>query len=114
MPFLAKILVFIAVVTILNIPFGSYRNTTRKFSFLWFLSIHIPIPLIILMRRSLFHESIHIWSLSISPLWIIPFSISAAIFGQIIGKRFNWFGVYDVAPKDPKSKQTVEPESALE
>ena len=114
MPFPAKILIFIVVVTILNIPFGSYRNTTRKFSFLWFLSIHLPIPFIILMRRSLFQESIHIWSLSISPLWIIPFSISAAVVGQIMGKRFNWFGAYEDDPEDPKSKQTVEPESALE
>ena len=94
MPFLIKILIFIAVVVILNIPFGSYRNLTRKFSVAWFASIHLPIPAIILMRRSLFHEAIDIGSVSISPLWIIPFSITAAIYGQMLGKRFKWFGTF--------------------
>jgi len=115
MPFLAKILIFVAVVIILNIPFGSYRNKTRKFSVSWFASIHLPIPLIILMRRSLFQESIDIWSLSISPLWIIPFSISAAVYGQMLGKRFKWFGTFEASSsEEAPAKQTVEPESALE
>lgn len=108
MPLLAKILLFIFVVILLNIPFGSYRNKTRKFSIAWFLSIHLPIPLIILMRRSLFYESIHIGSFSLNPLWIIPFSISAAVAGQLIGKRFNWFGTYQSADAEPSETEPVE------
>ncbi len=115
MPFLAKILIFIAVVAILNIPFGSYRNLTRKFSFAWFASIHLPIPLIIYIRHSLFNAPIDIGSISVSANWIIPFSISAAIFGQMMGKRFNWFGTFDDSKTDEiSSKQAVDAESALE
>ena len=115
MPFLAKILLFIVVVTVLNIPFGSYRNLTRKFSVAWFLSIHLPIPAIIVMRRMLFNEAIDIGSLSLSPLFIIPFSISAAVYGQMLGKRFKWFGTFESTDTEEViAKQTVEPESALE
>jgi len=35
-------------VTILNIPFGYWRGNVRKFSPQWFLSV--PIPIIILLR----------------------------------------------------------------
>jgi len=81
-PLLAlKILMFVAIVAVVNLPFGSYRNTTRKFSVAWFASIHLPIPFIIILRMVIFPDM----------LWIIPFSIGSAIAGQIIGKRFNWF-----------------------
>jgi hypothetical protein len=72
-----------ATSVVLNIPFGSWRNLTRKFSIAWFISIHLPIPVIIIMRRGIFE---------LDYLWVIPFSIAAAIFGQIIGKRLALFG----------------------
>ena len=78
-----RIVAFMATSVVLNITFGSWRNLTRKFSVTWFVTIHLPIPFIILMRRSIF---------DLHPLWIIPFSIGAAIFGQIIGKRLALFG----------------------
>ena len=34
----------------LNIPFGYWRANVKRFSFQWFLAIHIPVPLIIAMR----------------------------------------------------------------
>ena len=34
----------------LNIGFGYFRARMRKFSGLWFLFIHLPIPVVILMR----------------------------------------------------------------
>jgi len=78
-----RIIAFIVTSVVLNIPFGSWRNLTRKFSVAWFVSIHLPIPFIILMRGSIF---------DLYTLWIIPFSIGAAIFGQIIGNRLALFG----------------------
>lgn len=82
MNLLAKILFFIIIVIVINLPFGSYRNITRKFSVAWFLSIHLPIPFILVMRVYIFHLDV----------WTIPISLAAAVAGQIVGGRFNWFG----------------------
>lgn len=38
------------LVFLLNIPFGYWRANTRKFSVPWFLAIHLPIPLVVLIR----------------------------------------------------------------
>jgi Cu/Ag efflux pump CusA len=35
---------------LLNIPFGYWRAKVKKFSKEWFLAIHLPVPLIVLMR----------------------------------------------------------------
>jgi hypothetical protein len=35
---------------IINIPFGYWRANVKRFSLQWFLSIHIPIPFIVLIR----------------------------------------------------------------
>ena len=78
-----RLVAFMAFSIVLNIPFGSYRNLTRKFSILWWLSIHVPIPFIILMRTRVF---------DLAYTEIIPFSIAAAIIGQIIGKKMALFG----------------------
>ncbi len=34
----------------INIPFGYWRANVKRFSLQWFLSIHMPIPFIILVR----------------------------------------------------------------
>jgi len=78
-----RIVAFMATSAVLNIPFGSWRNLTRKFSVAWFVSIHLPIPGIILMRKDIF--GLDYWQ-------VIPFSIAAAVFGQIVGKRLAFFG----------------------
>ena len=76
-----KILLFVVIVVAANLPFGSYRNITRKFSVAWFLSIHLPIPFVLVMRVIVFKL----------PLWTIPISLTADIAGQILGAKFNWF-----------------------
>ena len=35
---------------LINIPFGYWRANVKRFSLQWFLSIHLPIPFIILVR----------------------------------------------------------------
>jgi len=72
--------IFILVVSafIMNVPLGYLRQATRKFSFKWFLYIHLSIPFIILIRLSL----------GIS-YWYIPFSIGSAVGGQVIGARLR-------------------------
>ena len=61
---------------ILNVPFGYLRGKEKKFSFKWFLYIHLPIPFIFLLRRYAgvtFHY--------------IPIIIMGAVIGQIVGAR---------------------------
>jgi F0F1-type ATP synthase membrane subunit a len=38
------------LVFLLNIPFGYWRAGVGKFSWQWILSIHLPVPIVILLR----------------------------------------------------------------
>ena len=42
--------ILVATIFILNLPFGAWRATTRKFSIGWFISIHAPVIVAILLR----------------------------------------------------------------
>lgn len=44
-------LLFVGItVYLLNIPFGYWRENVKKFSLQWVLAIHLPVPLIIILR----------------------------------------------------------------
>ncbi len=34
----------------INIPFGYWREGVKKFSFKWFLAVHLPVPIIVTAR----------------------------------------------------------------
>ncbi len=38
------------LVFIINLPFGFWRANTKKFSTQWFLAVHIPVPLVVVLR----------------------------------------------------------------
>ena len=38
------------IVFLVNLPFGYWRNRTKKFSLQWVLAIHIPVPFVIVLR----------------------------------------------------------------
>lgn len=78
-----KLIAFLILGIALNIPFGSYRRLTRKFSLAWWLSIHLPIPILILLRSYAFQL----------PAWSIALSLAAAVTGQIIGGRLPRCGL---------------------
>ncbi|NOZ83806.1 MAG: hypothetical protein GXP60_03215 [Epsilonproteobacteria bacterium] len=59
----------------IDVPFGYLRAPHRKFSFKWFLYIHLPIPFIAL-QRIFFHIS----------YYYIPLFLVMAVLGQIAGK----------------------------
>ena len=65
-------LVFLAF--IISVPCGYIRQNYAKYSFMWFLLIHIPIPFIVLMRI----EAGLDWHL-------IPLTLGGSVLGQIIG-----------------------------
>ena len=43
-------LIIVAAIFLLNLPFGAWRGTTRKLSPAWFVSIHVPVIIAIILR----------------------------------------------------------------
>jgi hypothetical protein len=62
-----------------NIPFGYWRANVKKFSLQWILSVHIPVPFIILLR---------IDSNIGFALYTYPILVGAFFLGQLTGKLF--------------------------
>ncbi|RJP71522.1 MAG: hypothetical protein C4532_07355 [Candidatus Abyssobacteria bacterium SURF_17] len=60
----------------LNLPFGFLRSRVQRYSFAWFLYIHVPIPFVYLLRRMFMVSA-----------YIIPLLVVAAVAGQIWGGR---------------------------
>ena len=72
----ALLISLLAVTFTVTLPFGYWRVRCRKFSFQWWLAIHLIIPGIILMR---------LWggfSYAYVPLFIL-----ITVLGQIVGGR---------------------------
>ena len=68
---------FIGVTALaLNIPLGYLREGQRKYSFAWFVYVHLSIPLIAYLMIAN-----HVTS------WLIPFFILCALVGQVVGGR---------------------------
>jgi len=74
----ALVMVIILVI-LLNIPFGYWRENAKKFSFQWFLSVHLPVPFIMFLRIQ--------WGLGWE-LNTYPILIGAYFTGQWLGA--NW------------------------
>lgn len=82
MDFSSKINIVIGISLLafaLNLFFGYFRGKQRKFSFKWFLYIHLPIPLVIFAR--LFSHLDYRY---------IPIFLFASVIGQIIGARLEF------------------------
>lgn len=59
---------------IVSVPCGYIRQNYAKYSFIWFLMIHIPIPFIVLMRI----EAGLDWHM-------IPLTLAGSVAGQVVG-----------------------------
>lgn len=60
----------------LNVPFGMWRDHTKKFSPEWFLAVHATIPFVAMTRQGIG-----------MPKTVIFLTIAAAIAGQAVGAR---------------------------
>jgi len=67
------------LVFILNMPFGFWRGSVKKFSWQWFLAVHVPIPGVVFLRYH-FHLGFQ--------LYTYPFLVAAFFTGQWIGARY--------------------------
>ncbi|MFZ3122654.1 MAG: hypothetical protein WA104_04715 [Thermodesulfovibrionales bacterium] len=63
----------------LNMPFGYLRGKAKKFSFKWFLYIHLPIPFVLLARI-----------LSNIDMTYIPLFVLATVIGQVWGGKLEF------------------------
>ena len=68
-----------AFVLIINLPFGFWRVQTIKFSPSWFLAVHIPVPISILLRIVTGTG----WQLKIMAIFVCAF-----VSGQFLGGKF--------------------------
>lgn len=75
---LYAILALFIFTLLINLPFGYLRGKKKRYSFLWFLYIHIPIPLIF-VARTFSHIEFN----------YIPIFVLAALAGQILGGKLN-------------------------
>ena len=66
------------VVLLINIPFGYWRSGAVKFSRHWMMAIHIPVPLVFLLRI-----------ISGFGLTTIPFLMLSFAMGQFIGGKIR-------------------------
>jgi hypothetical protein len=73
--------IFTLIIYILNIPFGYWRAGTRRFSRDWYLAIHIPVPVIVLLR--IYYDLGWGWQ-SYAML------VTAFFLGQLTGKIFRY------------------------
>ncbi len=77
-PQIIIIICIFSVTFILNLGFGYLRSKTQKYSFKWFLYIHLSIPMVVLARI-----------LSHLDYRYIPVFVLAAVGGQIFGGRLG-------------------------
>jgi hypothetical protein len=72
------ILALFVFTLLLNLPFGYARAKAKRYSFRWFLYIHVPI-LLIFIARTFSHVQFK----------YIPIFVVAAVIGQILGGKLE-------------------------
>lgn len=68
------------LVFLVNVPFGYWRASVRKFSRQWFLALHLPVPLVIALR---------VFSGLGWQLMSFPVLVGAFFLGQFVGGRLR-------------------------
>jgi small-conductance mechanosensitive channel len=99
-----RIVTVLAAVVLVTLPFGFYRAYTRKLSLRWFLAIHLPVILVVLLRVGM-----HL------PYVFIPFTFLAFTAAQFAGARAGqWWirrhparvAVSEALPRDKRGPGT--------
>lgn len=74
-----------AAVLLINIPFGFWRDSSRRFSLSWILAVHVPVPIVIGLRL-VSHLG---WKFS-----TFPVLMGSYFLGQFLGGRLHrwWVG----------------------
>ena len=94
-----QMFVFALFIYILNIPFGYWRAGTRRFSRNWYLAIHIPVPVIVLLR--IYYDLGWGWQ---SYAMLVTAFFLGQLTGKLIrnGKTRAWMKKYTTSSKEDK------------
>jgi hypothetical protein len=86
---LASALIVAAIAV--NLPFGAWRVTVPRFSLRWFLAVHLPIPVVFILRTAFGFSA-----------WYIPVMLACAVTGQLLGSWLyhSWRSRHAVAPAE--------------
>jgi hypothetical protein len=86
---LVRVIVVLAIVVLVTVPFGFYRAYTRKLSLRWFLAIHVPVVLVFLARFEAHLSYV-----------FIPFTVLTFTAAQLLGGRAGrwWINRHPVTP----------------
>ena len=71
----------ILIVLLVNIPFGYWRCMTDRFSKQWMMAIHLPVPLVFLLRI------MSGFSWVVIPLLMLSFATGQFIGGKIRNRK---------------------------
>jgi hypothetical protein len=72
------------LVVLVNLPFGYWRAGVRKFSFVWFVAVHAPVPLVVGLRIL----SGLGWQLATFPILVGAY-FAGQYLGGILRQRFK-------------------------
>ncbi len=76
--FIYRLTITCLATVVINLPFGYIRGGFRKLSFWWFVAIHAPVPIVIMIRK--FHDLELSWILA-------PFLLGSFFIGQLLGRK---------------------------
>ncbi|KAB2962848.1 MAG: hypothetical protein F9K16_08075 [Thermoanaerobaculia bacterium] len=77
---MGSILLVAVLILLVNLPFGYWRATTRKFSPAWFVAVHGAVPIAVGLR----------WLAGVGFRWsLLPLFVAAYFGGQILGSRLR-------------------------
>jgi hypothetical protein len=76
---MSSVLLITLFTFLVHLPFGYLRSHSPKYSFKWFVYIHIPIPFIIFIRI-----------ITNTDYKFLPLFIIAAILGQLFGGKLKF------------------------
>jgi hypothetical protein len=68
------------LVFVINLPFGYWRASVRRFSLRWFLALCLPVPLVIALRIYSGHDF---------KLITFPVLVGAFFLGQFVGGKLR-------------------------
>ncbi|XP_027360146.1 uncharacterized protein LOC113868606 [Abrus precatorius] len=95
-PLPAKMLVIAALGMAVNVPFGMWKEHTKKFSLSWFAAVHAAVPFIAMLRKSV-----------VMPKSAMALTIAASILGQVIGSRAERIRLKAIAEMGKVKTETV-------
>jgi hypothetical protein len=73
-------LIAMAATVIVNVPFGHWRASVRKFSPQWFVAVHAAVPMVIALR----------YGLGLPFRWsMFPLFVAGYFGGQFVGSRLR-------------------------